>query len=129
MTYDGRADGLFRDKLEKVITNPNNIIPVFFYADAKKASSQGLKVARQKIKEKFNKHMSLFANLVHLIIKNLPKNYDNLEEDAQKNLIMKSIPWKFRGFLPQLMNNKGDMIEKTLVDENGNSIKYQRCDL
>jgi len=129
MTYDGRVDGLFRDKLEKVITNPNNIIPVFFYTDAKKASSQGLKVARQKIKERFNKHMSHVADVVHVMIKNLPENYDNLEEDAQKNLIMKSIPWKFRGFLPQLMNNKGDMIEKTLVDENGNSIKYQRCDL
>jgi len=123
-TKDGRSDGLWRDHLSKIPTNPDNKIHVTLYVDTKKAVKNGIATARREVEKSFNGKMSEVAEMIYIVNKNLhPELYkdDNKEYNLKK--IEENLPWKFNGFLPQLVNDEGDFIETSIVDADGKEYK------
>lgn len=123
-TKDGRSDGLWRDHLSKIPTNPDNKIHVTLYADTKKAVKNGIATARREVEKAFNDKMSEVAEMIYIVNKNLhPELYSDENKKYNIEKIKENLPWKFNGFLPQLVNDDGDFIENTIVDSDGKEYK------
>lgn len=123
-TKDGRSDGLWRDHLSKIPTNPDNKIHVTLYVDTKKAVKSGIATARREVEKSFNDKMTEVAEMIFIVNKNLHPDLYN-DENKKYNLekIKENLPWKFNGFFPQLVNDDGDFIENTIVDADGKEYK------
>jgi hypothetical protein len=123
-TKDGRSDGLWRDHLSKIPTNPDNKIHVTLYTDTKKAGKVGLPTARREVEKSFNNKMSEVAEMIYIVNKNLhPELYKDENKEYNLKKIKENLPWKFNGFLPQLVNDDGDFIETNIVDADGKEYK------
>lgn len=123
-TKDGRSDGLWRDHLSKIPTNPDNKIHVTLYVDTKKAGKKGLPTARREVEKSFNDKMSEVAEMIYIVNKNLhPELYKDENKEYNLKKIKENLPWKFNGFLPQLVNDDGDFIETNIVDADGKEYK------
>jgi len=124
VTKDGRSDGLWRDHLSKIPTNPNNTIYVTLYVETKKAVKKGLAAARREVEKAFNDKMNEVAEMIFIVNKNLNSDLYN-DENKKYNIekIKANLPWKYNGFLPQLVNDDGDFIETTIVDADGKEYK------
>jgi hypothetical protein len=127
LTKDGRSDALWRDHLSKVATNPDNIIYVTLYVDPKRASNNGLAGARREVLKSFNNKMEEVAEAVYIINRNMhPDLYNDEDKKYHLESIKKNLPWKFNGFVPQLVNDDGDFIETSIVDVDGKPYKVYR---
>lgn len=123
-TKDGRSDGLWRDHLSKIPTNPDNKIYVTLYTETKKAVKKGLATARREVEKSFNDKMDEVAEMIYIVNKNLhPDLYIDVNKKYDIDKIKENLPWKFNGFLPQLVNDDGDFIETTIVDADGKEYK------
>lgn len=119
-TDDPRCSGLFRDFMNR--TAAGKTIYVHLYVNANEAKS-GLTAARKKLLEGYNSKMKEFSETIFYTNKAAGLYGNNVDMKVEVDNITKNLPFKFNGFLPQLLTKKNDRIETFLVDENGNEFK------
>lgn len=119
-TDDPRCSGLFRDFMNR--TAAGKTIYVHLYVNSNDAKS-GLTAARKRLLENYTSKMKEFSETIFYTNKAAGLYGNNVDMKVEVNNIMKNLPFKFNGFLPQLLTQKNDRIETFLVDENGNEFK------